>query len=236
MTELIYIPPHLLPKRGTKLELARRVVSPGLSLAGIAPRVATDGGGLWRLEFDDLQLVTPDQRQAWRAISGLCDGGANKLIVAVYDHTHQPWPEVDGDPLLAYEPIPHSDGSFFSDGSGYYQSVIDAEIVGAVALRATEVTLQFNYGGPPRGGEHFSIDHDTVRHRIYRIVTAVEDDDGNYTCIIRPPWREATADGVVAEFDVPKCVMEPETPDALDIMTDIIGHARPSPKFIEAFV
>ncbi|MBX6427134.1 MAG: hypothetical protein IRZ09_14560 [Variibacter sp.] len=234
MTELIYVPAALIRERGAKLELARRVISPGLTLSGVVPLVATDGGGLWRMEFEDIQLTEPDHRRAWRAIAGFADGGANKLVVPFADAAHQPWPVVGGEPLTSYGAIPHADGTLFADDSGYQQPVIMAHVVGSAALRATQLTIAVSYGGPLRGGEHFSIDHPTMRHRIYRVVS-VEESGGNSLVTIRPPLREAVTDGTRLEFDEPKCVMQPETPDALDIMTDIISVARPSPRFIEAF-
>lgn len=237
MTELIYVAPALLARRmATQPELVRRVISPGATMSGLVPAISTDGGGLWKFDLDDVHLKTDNARRAWRAIAGLCDGGANKLIVPICDARHQPWPLVGGVPLRSYDPLPHSDDSFFSDGSGYAQPVIDAVTVGAVALRSTQITIDFNYGGPPVGGEHFSVDHPTVRHRLYRIVK-VEESGANYLCTIRPPLREAVPTGTSLDFDLPKCVMQPDPANALDLMVGTArGPARVSPKFIEAFV
>lgn len=235
MSELIYVPLSLMRMQAQGLELTSRVISPGLTGAGVLPMVSTDGGGLWRYDLTSIQLYEPNHKRAWRAIAGACDGGVNKLIVSLYDNEHQPWPIVDGVPFTSYDPIPHDDDSYFDDGTGYYQNVIDAQTVGTAALRATSLTVAFAYGGPLVGGEHFSIDHPTMRHRIYRVVRVTENDDGDSVVTIRPPLREAVAAATPLDFDHPKGIFQPASPDALDIVTDINQVARPSPTLIEAF-
>lgn len=238
MTELVYLPPGLLRRRmGAQPELMRRVRTSGVTESGLVPAIATDGGGLWQIVFDDVHLRTDDSRKAWRAINALSDGGANKLIVPLCDGLHQPWPLVNNRPLRSYGTITHSDDTIFSDGTGYTDTVIDAQVVGTFDLRASSIVIQFNYGGPPEGGEHFSIDHPTLRHRLYRIGRVAEEDDGTYTCTIRPPLREAITDATRLEFDLPKLVAQPDPPNALDLAVGTArGPARISPKFIEAFV
>jgi len=235
VSELIYVPASLLRYRSVEPELSARVIAPGLSGAGVIPKMSVDGGGLWTIAFGEIQLSTPAHRQAWRAINAMCDGGVNKLIIPFVDLPHQPWPIVSGKPLTSYDTIPHDDGSLFSDGSGYVQSVIDAEIVTSAALRSTSLRIRMNYSGGLMGGEHFSIEHPVMSHRMYRIGRVVERDDGDFDVVIRPPLREAVSGGEILDFDAPKSIFEPETPGGLNIGTDIIGMARPSPMLIEGF-
>jgi hypothetical protein len=197
--------------------------------------MSVDGGGLWTIAFGEVQLTKAVHRQAWRAINAMCDGGVNKLIIPFVDLPHQPWPIVGGKPITSYGAIPHDDGSFFSDGSGYEQSVIDAEIVDAAGLRATSIRIRMNYSGPLMGGEHFSIYHPVMSHRMYRIGRVVERDDGDFDVTIRPPLREAVEGGEALDFDAPKSIFEPEVSGGLNIGTDVIGVARPSPMLIEGF-
>lgn len=232
---LIYVPLPLMRMQAQGLDLTSRIVTPGITGSGVIPKMSTDGGGLWRYDVSNIQLTTTALRKAWRAIAGKCDGGLNKLIVPFYDKWHQPWPVVNGEQVTSYDPISHDDGTLFSDGSGYSQNVIDAVTVGSAALRATTLTIRFFYGGPLEGGEHFSIDHPTMRHRIYRVVGVELNGAGRSVVTVRPPLREAVPACTPLDFDTPRCVMEPATSDALDIVTDINQIARPSPVLIEAF-
>lgn len=234
---IIYVPPSLLLHRSDTFEIVGQAVSPGVTGSGVMPLVSTDGGGFWQRSIGDVVLATKEKRQAWRAIAARCDGGANPLAVPFVDIDHQPWPLVGGVPLTGYGAIPHSDDTFFSDGSGYYRPVIAAETVGAAALRATTLTIHFVNGGPLIGGEHFSINHPTESHHAYRIVSVeLDEDTGDSICTIRPPLREAVADGTLLDFDKPTCLMRPFPPNSLHLVTDMIGMARPSPVFVEHFV
>lgn len=200
------------------------------------PLMAMDGGGLWGMEFGDIQLTSANLRRAWRAVSAACGGGVNKLVVPYCDPVHQPWPIVDGEPLTSYDSIPHSDDTYFSDGSGYYQNVIVATTVGDADLFDTQIVMDFTYGGPLLGGEHFSIDHPTVRHRIYRVTGVEINDSGNSIVSFMPPLREDVESGTEIDFDEPKCVMQPASPNALDLTLDIISIGRPSMQLVEAAV
>lgn len=232
---LIYVPCSLVLWRSARLELVNSIVTPGQTGSGVMPIVSMDGGGLWGMEFGDIQLRSTELRKAWRAISGACGGGVNKLIVPYCDSETPPWPlDEEGDPITSYGSLPHSDDTLFDDGSGYYQPVIDASSVGAAELFDTEIVIAFVYGGPLVGGEHFSIDHPTERHRIYRVTGVEINDDGNSVVSFVPPLREDVPDGTPLDFDEPKCVMQPVTANSLDITLDIVKFARPSVQLIEA--
>lgn len=232
---LINLPRSLLRRRDIRFELASRTISPGVTASGVIPLSRTDGGGLWTMDAGEIQLSTANHRRAWRAISGLCDGGVNKLIVPFHDPAHQPWPIVNGEPLEAHEEYGFDDGTLFDDGVGFWQPVIVAKAVGAWAERATTVRLEIEYGGEIESGEHFSVEHPIQSHRPYRIVQAIEVGAGVYDVTIRPPLREAVVDETALDFDEPKCIMQPVEPNGLDIVTDIINLAQPSVQLVEGW-
>lgn len=236
MTQLIYVPPALMAAAGAKVELSARVIAPGMTASGVIPLVSTDGGGLWSMAFSTVAM-DDDIARTWLAIASLCDGGVNKLIVPCFvGWPLAPWPIVGGSPLIAHDPVPHSDDALFSDGTGYVQRAIVMRTVGTAPLRATTLTLEIIAGSALRGGEHFEIVHQVKKHRIYRVTRVVIDGDGNSVVTIRPPLREVVPAGVEPNFDQPRCVMQPVSPDALDAEWEpaFLGHS--SPRLIEAFV
>lgn len=206
-------------------------ISPGQTLYGAAARIRTDGGGLWRCEYGSISLRNPDHVRAWRALEALCDGGMSPIIVPMCDKRHFPAPVVDGKPVYSIDQIPHSDDTFFGDGSGYAQSVVDASVVQDAPLRAVSLTAAFLTGGPLRGGEFFSIDHPTQGWRLYQVATV--DDQGAIT--FRPPLREAVTEGTHLEFDRPRCVMMLADPNVMKLTLSMRRFADPDISFIEYF-
>src|SRR5262245_29232037 len=78
----------------------------------------------------------------------------------------------------------------------------------ALEISAVMAAATIAIGSALRGGEHFSIQHDTFSHRLYRIGKVTLDGLGNSVVTIRPPLREATAAGTRLELDYPKCIMK----------------------------
>jgi hypothetical protein len=232
---LCYFPYTLLQESKMQWEIMGNVVGSGQTGSGAMPLSRLDGGGLWKATLTELGLWTADHRRTWRAVSAIADGGAQPLIVTVRENVDAPWPIVSGSEVSSFAPVPHSDGSFFSDGSGYATSAIEAIASGAVDLRSTEMTIEIVAGGELKGGEYFSIDHEDLRWRLYRIRTAVDNGDGTFDVTFRPPLRAVIADAQPLEFDRPKCVMRIATSDSMDATLEDGFFGKPSVSFIEAF-
>ena len=218
-------------ERSGSWQLLSSTISPGQTLYGAAPRIRTDGGGLWRCEYGAINLRSPDHVRTWRALDALCDGGVSPIIVPMCDKRHFPAPIVDGNPVYSIDQIPHSDDTLFSDGSGYTQSVVDASVGQDAPLRAVSLTVFFLVGGPLRGGEFFSIEHETQGWHLYQVATV--DDDGVIT--FRPPLREAVTEGTYLEFDRPRCVMMLADPNVMKLTLSMRRFADPDVSFIEYF-
>lgn len=231
----IAFPRSLLRERTARLVLTRRVISPGVGGSGNVTLLALDGGGLWELDYGSISLRTADHQRMWEALAAISDGGVTPFVVPYCGSRTAPWPLVGGEPLTSYGDIPHDDGTLFDDGSGYYQPVIDVEVIGTPALRDTSMTVRINYGSAFRGGELFSIYHPTAGYRFYRVVGVEEVvPDLDYTLTIRPPLREAVADGTVLDFDRPRCLMQLADPGAMDATWELRRFAQPSASFLEA--
>jgi len=217
------------------------VATAGQTADNVSQIIRSDGGGFWVCTMSDVSLggrgagVGHARQKAatllWRAVRQICDGGVNAIVVPRNDALVRPWPVgmVQGEISL-----PHSDGSFFDDGSGYYQPVIDVVISAAASLRATFLNLAFRQCGPLQGGESFSILHDTVGWRLYEIATVVYSDPTRATVTFHPPLREDVAAGAAVEFDRPRCVMRLANAGAMDLAVVPWTFNTASVSFVEA--
>lgn len=235
MTALPHFPISLLRENGVLFELMGMVIQGGQSASGLMPATRLDGGGNWKATLSDVSLRTADHVRAWRALAAICDGGVQPIIVPMCDKRHMPAPLVNGIPLYSLDDVPHSDNSPFSDDTEYASDVIEATLNAVAALRATSITINMIAGGDLMGGEYFSIDHETLRWRLYRLRTVLDNGDGTWACTIRPPLRAAVAADTPLQFDRPKCVMRLASADAMDLMLEQRKRAHPSVSFIEAF-
>lgn len=235
MATLPYFPRLLMRENAVTWEIAGASVGPGRSLSGQVPTALLDGGGLVICVMSDIPLTTPDQVRSWRALTGIADSRAQAIVVPMDDRKFFPAPLVGGVALRTLPLVPHSDDSTFSDGSMYRSDVVEASLVGAGSLRQTAITIRFATGGPTLGGEHFSIDHDTLRWRLYRILTSIDNGDGTCDVTISPPLRGDVPDGTPLQFDQPKCVMKIAQPGAMNLALTLRRHGKPSVSFVEAF-
>jgi hypothetical protein len=226
----LQFPPSLMRERSTRWALTGNTITPGQTSAGAFPVTRMDGGGLWVAELSNISLATADHIRAWRAIAALADGGAEPIIVPRCEKLTFPAPIIDGSPVYSWGEVPHSDGALFSDDTGYYQPVVEAEAASAGALRATSMDVTITTGGELQGGETFSIEHPTMGHRCY-VIGSVDGD----TITFRPPLREAVSAGTALEFDQPKCLMRLASGDAMALTLDMRRFGGPSATFVEWF-
>lgn len=178
-----------------EIMVVQNVVSGGTSLAGDETVIATDGGGRWRAEYSNAPLNRRDKVLAWRAFRAIMEGGVVPFIFPICDARHQPVKKSIG--------APHSDDTPFDDDTLYESGGGDVAATTSALLRGT--ALRINIAALQKellGGERFSIDHPTWRHRLYEIKKV----DGNMI-EFRPPLREAVPAGTVLEFREPKSVM-----------------------------
>lgn len=234
----IEFPRKLLREKTHSWNLVGVAATPGQTAQSFAPIVRSDGGGYWSCSMTDVSLSgtrKADIKQLtllWRAIRQICDGGVNSIIVPRNDALFRPWPT--GVSQSSGTNIPHSDGSLFSDGVGYYQPTIDIRCAGA-SLRGTELDVTIHYGGQLQGGESFSINHPTMGWRMYEIATVKRFTDINFRISFMPPLREdVPEDDVRLEFDRPRCMMRLVSTNSMDLSVQPWTFNSASTAFIEA--
>lgn len=163
-------------------------ISGGRSLSGYEDRIATDGGGSWYAAIDNAALHTREKIMAWRAFKSATSGGIDAFAFPICDARHQP--------IRGRFRVPHSDDTSFDDDPLYVSGDCEVYVAADAPLRATTLQLRIeSLGKPLIGGERFSVDHPTWRHRCYQIGRIVAQTSTAATVQFHPPLREAvTAD------------------------------------------
>lgn len=235
-------PRLLLRERSHSWNLVGVASTPGQTAQSVAPIIRSDGGGFWSCSMSDVSLSAHGTAKGrdrqkfstllWRAVRQICDGGVNAIVVPRNDALVRPWPAgvAQGNPAS----IPHSDGSLFDDGSGYYQPTIDVTC-GAAELRDVSLDLTLIYCGSLQGGEAFSILHETMGWRLYEIATVVYTDDTHATVTFMPPLREDVTSGTQVEFDRPCCTMRLANPGSMNLTVQPWTFNSASVDFVEGF-
>lgn len=201
----------------------------------------TDGGGLWRTDCT-FRPQSIDQIRALRAWDSYLDSGVQDFIMPLIDLHFAPRDKV-GTPLRLRKPGPTAPSlDYFGEVAEYDVPIVEASLFADAGLRATTVHIQMVQGSALKGGEHFSLYHDTKGWRLYTIarVRSVDSDDV-FAVDIRPPIREAITVGSplpIAEFDIPRCLMRlhPESANALNVgVTNFRIGADINVSFVESF-
>lgn len=236
-------PRGLLREQSHSWNIVGGTMTSGQAGDGFSPVTRSDGGGVWSCVMSEIGLggnnsiIAGDYRYReravtllWRAVRQICNGGTNRIVVPRNDALFRPFPAGASE----YGSIPHSDGSFFSDGTGYYQPVIDVVTYGDADLRDNTLYLQLNYCGGLLGGESFSIDHSTWGWRLYEIATVEYIDATHVKVTFNVPLREAVPAGTQVEFDRPRCVMQLKNPGSMDLTVVPWTFNSANVEFIEA--
>lgn len=152
-------PRAVLRPQNASFDIAPRSLAAPSSVSGVGQVVSSDAG-IWKATFSNVVIRDRQHVLAFRAIANLLEGRLGSILVP-FCRAYQPVPgNADG----LYEPVPHSDDSFFDDDTGYVGRVINVVTVGSMALRAVSGTVSVNYAGEIEPGQHFS-----VGERLYRV-------------------------------------------------------------------
>lgn len=238
--------------------------NPGAGIGGgknaYGEAVSTDfsGGGIITGTYENCVIFGmdhgDDERHEYVNMLGArLNGGYRFINVPIVNDGIGPFPMINGRRRPIIKGIPHSDGSFFSDDSGYSQATVWAKLRSAAALNAGQLRIRI-YGAARdlRWSDWFSIYHDqngdkSKGWRAYRYwesdktAEGTETVDGvslaykDYTLAIAPPLREATAANTRIEFARPTCVMKFVEGFTVPFEYESWYQARPTLRFTEAF-
>jgi hypothetical protein len=129
--------------------------------------------------------------------------------------------------------VPHSDGTFFSDGSGYLGGPIEARLIEDAAHAATTLKIRVLGAEPFIGAEPFTIVHPNAAERLYAVNAVVDaaevsnDADEvvgfDYEVEIEPPLRERAAAADEVDFNTPRCAMRLQDSNGMPLPEDVVS-------------
>lgn len=218
-------PEKVLRPQGVAFDVAARSLTGGATIEGAA-QVVSSAAGLWTATFERVSIRSRNQVLCARALSALLEGRTTPILVPTC-RGYQPVPAgavTDG----LYDAVPHSDETFFSDGSGYVGGVIDVQLSSTIVAGATTGQIAVNYAGAIEPGQHFSIGE-----RLYRVKSIEFSDATAATIKFWPPLREAASIGTRLEFDDPVCRMRLASDREFDLLLDGRRFGNPTVNFVE---
>lgn len=233
--------PKTLPKTSVMFHPAMASRSGGRSIAG-TEQVTVSSSGFWRAKISFLVMRKvvggavrkQDSQLAWRAMLANLQGRSNAFLIGPCDHGNTP-AYIAGDTEV--DPLPHDDGTFFSDGTGYVQPATPAHVAGNYAAGSTSMIVNMLGGHTPEPGQYFS-----VGERMFLIKSAAlyggslmaPFTPAYWQLSIWPEVREAISDGAWAEFDDPVCLMQFASDDTGELAIAKLQAASPSIDLVEA--
>lgn len=198
-------------------------------------QIGAADAGYWVATLTGFPIVTPEQILEWRGLIADLQGGLEDLVISAFDTFQAP---VVGDLPPVITGIPHSDGSFFSDGSGYSQSTIHVKLEADAALRATTARLLIEEAGPLKRGMYFSRRETTpvgIRPRMYMITKPPEIDGNIANITFLPPLRSDAVAGEDLDFADPKATMNLASPDVGALPLEMGRWSRPTLELEESW-
>lgn len=174
--------------------------------------IGLTGGPVITGEYSQCNFHTDEQFEYLNWLGARMNGSHRYINVPIITDYSGPFPaDAQGIKKSVITGIPHSDGSLFSDGSGYSQDAVTATIEPALA-NAGIVTL--NVTGASRDirwSDWFSVNHPTKGWRAYRnweIISKTGTTTKTYVLAISPALREAVTVAQEARFSRPLCAMK----------------------------
>lgn len=214
---------------------AGRIVLPPESASGEQVPATIDDPWAWAATLSGIMVRTDDQRRALSALEARLNRGTAPVVVRRCAPRLVPWPVIGGVTVRRLEslPLPHSDGAYYSDGTGHVQSVVAARLEEAAAKGATTLRIRLLRSGPIRGGEVFSLLHPVAHWRLYAIHHVERSGDVATVQIPGGLW-EATPAGQQVVFDGCRCTMRLSGPDAIGFRERLRREGVLSVSFTEA--
>lgn len=197
----IYAWDPLLAPRGVNFSRRGMTVGGPPTLTG-RNQVAQGDAGYWVASFTRVVAGPAATVLAFEALKAKLEGGAHQVQVPTYEDDRAPWPASGGRAANAYAEQPYSDGTYHTDGHGFYRPSIIVLSSSDAALRATSISFTITTAGTIRAGNKFSI-----FDRLYVLKELLSSSGSNRTYSISPPLREAVPSGTRLNFENPICRM-----------------------------
>jgi len=226
--------PRTLAPLNCDVNLAPRPVGGTPALAGGTQWVQSEAGA-WVVNYDSIAVSSPAARKLFKAMALQINGPGTPIVLPIRSSGLAPWPVVAGQDIKSYGMLPFSDGSRFSDGSGWRQPVIAAMLSGDVGMGDTALTIQVDVGGEVEAGMGFSLPGDRY-HEIAAVGSrTVSGSSALYGVSILPELRADYAAGMLCNFERPTLLAELVDTDQMQLKGTYSKFAQPSVQFQEYF-
>jgi hypothetical protein len=212
--------PATLVPRAMTIQPPRRTQSLTTSLTDFVQVVPTIRAPFSvTLDFD--QIEGPDVL-AWRAMEALLEGRANTVRLPLFDLWYRA-----SDAAIGTGVVPHSDGTYFSDGTGYLTDDLSGVLVSGVQGQRT-ITADFgSYGRLLEAGLYFGLGEHPY------IASGVSWSGSVATIRCSPTLRE---DYDLVELKLkPTMIARLASDDGMALKLQNLRHGAPSVTFIEDF-
>lgn len=192
-------------------------------------QVASTDAGYWVASLTRIAVGPASVVRAFRALKAKLEGGTHQIQVPVYDDAQIPWPADGGRSANAYAEQRYSDGTYHTDGHGFFRPCILVALNADAAQRATEISFTITTAGTIAEGMYFSI-----VDRLYLLKQLISSSGSSRTYSISPPLREAALSGTRMNFESPVCRMRLLSEAEMDLALErgIYGFADAG--FVEA--
>ncbi|RDL51796.1 hypothetical protein BLJAPNOD_02937 [Ensifer sp. M14] len=233
----------LAPVR-TSYDVTGSSIDGGRNGVGEGQTIEMSGGGIVTAVYEDCKIKDPEHYEYVNWLGARLNGGFRFINVPIITDWFGPFPKIGRLPTPIVSGIPHSDGSYFDDGSGYSQATVWGEITEAAPLNAGVIRLKvYGLSRPLRWSDWFSIYHPTKGWRAYRyweVLDATDGSDGagtftEYQLAIAPPLREAVTVGTRVEFARPMFVAKFKSEFTLPSVVEAFFVTQQAIQFVEAF-
>jgi len=217
----------------------------GRNGTGQGQNIEMSGGGIVTAFYEDCKIKDPEQYEYINWLGARLNGGFRFINVPIITDWFGPFPKIKKLPTAIVKGIPHSDGSYFDDGSGYSQATVWGIVTEDAALNAGILKMRvYGLSRPLRWSDWFSIYHNAAKGwRAYRYwdvlsSTAGTDDAGayvDYALALAPPLRESVAAGTRVEFARPRFVAKFKADFTLPSVVEAFFVTQQAIQFVEAF-
>jgi hypothetical protein len=222
--DFIAWPHQLFPAKAIRPNMVPFSRSGGRTIGGVSRPIRTDLG-YWSVVYPEMVIHTVAQRRTWNAIRTKLSGMSGYVIVPVPSFDTAPWLDEDQGTFS----VPHSDDSPFDDETEYSSPNIVVEMVDAVSIGDTSVTLRLINGAEDLVGVRFS-----YNHALYETGPLTEVDGDEWTVPIFPAARTAIPASAPLDFDNPTCMCHLAADNAMDVSLGLASIDNVSVSFVEA--
>ncbi|TBC09999.1 hypothetical protein [Rhizobium ruizarguesonis] len=236
----------LAPVR-TTYDVIGSSIDGGRNGVGEDQSIEMSGGGIVSATYEDCKIREKEQYEYINWLGARLNGGFRFINVPIITDWFGPFPIIGRLPTPIVSGIPHSDGSYFDDGSGYSQATVWGTVTEDATLNSGTLKMRvYGLSRPLRWSDWFSIYHATAKGwRAYRYWDVLASSLGfdaelgmdyqDYTLALAPPLREAVAMGTRIEFARPRFVAKFRQDFTLPSVVEAFFVTQQTIQFSEAF-